>query len=117
MVSRFFIDHGMGVVIGETAEMGDDVLMYKGAVLGGTSLEKKKRHPTIEDNVVIGAGCHCSRPNHCRPRSQRSARAQLLFGLFRLEQRCGRAGKNCRAGVPSQKIWITATCQIQCCEW
>ena len=53
---RFFIDHGMGVVIGETAEIGDDVLMYQGVVLGGTSLEKKKRHPTIGDNVVIGAG-------------------------------------------------------------
>jgi len=53
---RFFIDHGMGVVIGETAEIGNDVLMYQGVVLGGTTLEKKKRHPTIEDNVVIGAG-------------------------------------------------------------
>lgn len=53
---RFFIDHGMGVVIGETAEVGNDVLMYMGTVLGGTSLEKKKRHPTIEDGVVIGAG-------------------------------------------------------------
>lgn len=52
---RFFLDHGMGVVIGETAEIGDDVLMYQGVVLGGTSLEKKKRHPTIENNVVIGA--------------------------------------------------------------
>jgi serine O-acetyltransferase len=52
---RFFIDHGMGVVIGETAEIGDDVLMYKGVVLGGTSLEKKKRHPTIGNNVVIGS--------------------------------------------------------------
>lgn len=52
---RFFVDHGMGVVIGETAEIGDDVLMYQGVVLGGTSLEKKKRHPTIEDNVTIGA--------------------------------------------------------------
>jgi serine O-acetyltransferase len=52
---RFFIDHGMGVVIGETAEVGDDVLMYKGVVLGGTSLEKKKRHPTIGNNVVIGS--------------------------------------------------------------
>lgn len=52
---RFFIDHGMGVVIGETTEIGDDVLMYQGVVLGGTSLEKKKRHPTIEDNVTIGA--------------------------------------------------------------
>ena len=53
---RLFIDHGMGVVIGETAEVGDDVLMYMGTVLGGTSLEKRKRHPTIEDNVVIGSG-------------------------------------------------------------
>ena len=53
---RLFIDHGMGVVIGETAEVGDDVLMYMGTVLGGTSLEKKKRHPTIEDGVVIGSG-------------------------------------------------------------
>jgi len=52
---RFFLDHGMGVVIGETAEIGDDVLMYQGVVLGGTSLEKKKRHPTIGHNVVIGA--------------------------------------------------------------
>jgi len=53
---RFFIDHGMGVVIGETAEIGDDVLMYQGVVLGGTSLQKGKRHPTIGNNVVIGAG-------------------------------------------------------------
>ncbi len=53
---RFFIDHGMGVVVGETAEIGDDVLMYQSAVLGGTSLEKTKRHPTIGNNVVIGAG-------------------------------------------------------------
>ncbi len=52
---RFFIDHGMGVVIGETAEIGDDVLMYQGVVLGGTSLEKHKRHPTIGNKVVIGA--------------------------------------------------------------
>jgi len=53
---RFFIDHGAGVVIGETAEVGDDVLMYQGVVLGGTTLEKKKRHPTIGSRVVIGTG-------------------------------------------------------------
>ena len=52
---RFFIDHGMGVVIGETAEVGDDVLLYQGVVLGGTTLVKRKRHPTIGNNVVIGA--------------------------------------------------------------
>ncbi|HLW72360.1 MAG TPA: serine O-acetyltransferase EpsC [Candidatus Binataceae bacterium] len=53
---RFFIDHGMGVVIGETAEIGDDVLMYQGVTLGGTSLKKEKRHPTIENQVMISAG-------------------------------------------------------------
>jgi len=52
----FFIDHGMGVVIGETAEIGADVTMYHGVTLGGTSLNKGKRHPTIGDRVVIGAG-------------------------------------------------------------
>jgi serine O-acetyltransferase len=52
----FFIDHGMGVVIGETAEVGADVTLYHGVTLGGTSLEKGKRHPTIGDRVVIGAG-------------------------------------------------------------
>ena len=53
---RFFIDHGMGVVVGETTEIGDDVLIYQGVVLGGTSLKKGKRHPTIGNNVVIGTG-------------------------------------------------------------
>jgi serine O-acetyltransferase len=52
----FFIDHGMGVVIGETAEIGDNVTLYHGVTLGGTSLEKGKRHPTLDDNVVVGAG-------------------------------------------------------------
>ncbi|MFC1935905.1 serine O-acetyltransferase [Chloroflexota bacterium] len=53
---RFFIDHGSGVVIGETAEIGDGVLMYQGAILGGTTIKKGKRHPTVGNNVVIGAG-------------------------------------------------------------
>lgn len=53
---RFFIDHGMGVVIGETTEIGDDVLLYQGVTLGGTGKEKGKRHPTIGNNVVIGTG-------------------------------------------------------------
>lgn len=53
---RVFIDHGMGVVIGETAEVGNDVTLYQGVSLAGTSLEKGKRHPTVEDWVVIGAG-------------------------------------------------------------
>jgi len=53
---RCFIDHGMGIVIGETTEIGDDVLMYQGVTLGGTGKEKGKRHPTIGNNVVIGTG-------------------------------------------------------------
>jgi serine O-acetyltransferase len=53
---RFFIDHGMGVVIGETTEIGDDCTLYQGVTLGGTSWQKGKRHPTLGNNVVIGAG-------------------------------------------------------------
>ena len=53
---RFFIDHGMGIVIGETAEIGDDVTLYQGVTLGGTSWNKGKRHPTLENGVVVGAG-------------------------------------------------------------
>jgi serine O-acetyltransferase len=53
---RFFIDHGMGVVIGETAEIGDDVLVYQGVTLGGTGNETGKRHPTLGNNVVVGTG-------------------------------------------------------------
>lgn len=53
---RFFIDHGMGVVIGETAEIGDNVTLYHGVTLGGTTWKKVKRHPTIGNNVVVGTG-------------------------------------------------------------
>jgi len=65
---RLFIDHGMGVVIGETSEVGNDVTLYHHVTLGGVSIEKGKRHPTLGDNVVVGAGatrfCRCrdSRP-------------------------------------------------------
>jgi serine O-acetyltransferase len=52
----FFIDHGMGVVIGETAEIGDNVTLYQGVTLGGTGFQTGKRHPTVEDNVTIGSG-------------------------------------------------------------
>ena len=53
---RFFIDHGAGIVIGETAEIGDNVMLYHVETLGGTGKQKNKRHPTVEDNVMIGAG-------------------------------------------------------------
>jgi serine O-acetyltransferase len=59
---RFFIDHGMGVVIGETAEVGDDVMLYHGVTLGGRSLAKVKRHPTIGNRVTIGTGARVLGP-------------------------------------------------------
>ncbi|WP_229734384.1 serine O-acetyltransferase [Terasakiella brassicae] len=60
---RFFIDHGTGVVIGETAEVGDDVMLYQGVTLGGTSLEEGKRHPTLEDGVIVGSGAQVLGPH------------------------------------------------------
>jgi serine O-acetyltransferase len=55
---RFFIDHGMGIVIGETAEIGDDVSLFQGVTLGGTGKETGKRHPTLDDGVMVGVGAH-----------------------------------------------------------
>jgi serine O-acetyltransferase len=72
---RLFIDHGMGVVIGETAIVGDDVTLYQGVTLGGTGKEHGKRHPTLEDNVVVGGG------------------AKILGNIT--------IGKNCRIGAGS----------------
>ncbi|HEV3511050.1 MAG TPA: serine O-acetyltransferase [Candidatus Sulfotelmatobacter sp.] len=72
---RLFIDHGMGVVIGETASVGDDVTLYQGVTLGGTGKEHGKRHPTLEDNVVVGGG------------------AKILGNII--------VGKNCRIGAGS----------------
>ncbi len=62
LARRVFIDHGMGIVIGETAEIGNDVTLYHGVTLGGTSWKAGKRHPTLEDNVVIGAGAQVLGP-------------------------------------------------------
>jgi len=59
---RFFIDHGMGVVIGETAEVGDDVMIYHGVTLGGRSMSRGKRHPTLQDGVTVGAGARILGP-------------------------------------------------------
>jgi serine O-acetyltransferase len=61
---RFFIDHGMGVVIGETAEIGDDVMVYHGVTLGGRTMKQVKRHPTIGNRVTIGAGAKVLGPVH-----------------------------------------------------
>ena len=75
---RFFIDHGMGVVIGETAEIGDDVMIYHGVTLGGRSLAKVKRHPTIGNRVTIGAGAKVLGPIHIGDDSAIGANAVVV---------------------------------------
>lgn len=72
---RFFIDHGMGVVIGETAEIGDDVMLYHGVTLGGRTRDHGKRHPTIEDGVSVGAGAKILGPVRIGARSAVGANA------------------------------------------
>jgi serine O-acetyltransferase len=74
----FFIDHGMGVVIGETAEIGENVTLYHGVTLGGVSLEKGKRHPTLEHGVVVGAGAKVLGPITIGNRSRIGANAVVV---------------------------------------
>ncbi len=75
---RFFIDHGMGVVIGATAEIGDDVMLYHGVTLGGRSMDSIKRHPTVRDGVVIGAGARVLGPVHVGAGAQIGANAVVV---------------------------------------
>jgi len=75
---RFFIDHGMGVVIGETAEVGDDVLIYHGVTLGGRSMEHVKRHPTVGNKVTIGAGARILGPVYIGDRVQIGANSVVV---------------------------------------
>jgi serine O-acetyltransferase len=75
---RFFIDHGMGVVIGETAEIGDDVTLYHGVTLGGTSWNKGKRHPTLADEVVVGAGAKILGPIEIGKRAKVGSNAVVV---------------------------------------
>lgn len=78
---RFFIDHGMGVVIGETATIGDDVVMYHQVTLGGRSRGRFKRHPTIEDGVLLGAGAKVIGPITVGARSQIGANALIVHDV------------------------------------
>lgn len=78
---RLFIDHAMGVVIGETAEIGDDVTIYHGVTLGGKALEAVKRHPTIENGVVIGAGAQVLGPITVGARSVIGANAVVVHDV------------------------------------
>jgi serine O-acetyltransferase len=75
---RFFIDHGMGVVIGETATVGDDVMLYQGVTLGGTSLLPGRRHPTLQDGVTVGSGARILGPITVGARSKVGANAVVV---------------------------------------
>lgn len=75
---RLVIDHGMGIVIGETAEIGDDVLLYQGCTLGGTGKEKGKRHPTIGNNVMVGTGAKVLGPFKVGDNARIAANAVVL---------------------------------------
>ena len=79
---RFFIDHGMGVVIGETAEIGDDCTLYHGVTLGGTSWNKGKRHPTLKDNVVVGAGAKVLGPIVLEEGARVGSNAVVVKGVW-----------------------------------
>ncbi|MBB2894045.1 serine O-acetyltransferase EpsC [Flexivirga oryzae] len=90
---RFFIDHGMGVVIGETAEVGDDVMIYHGVTLGGRSLDRVKRHPTIGNKVTIGAGARVLGPIEIGDETQIGANAVVVRDV---------PGASVAVGVPAK---------------
>lgn len=89
-----FIDHGMGVVIGETAEIGDNVLIYHGVTLGGTGKDKGKRHPTIENNVIIGAGAKVLGPITVGEGAKIGANSVVVRDVPKGATAVGRAAKN-----------------------
>jgi serine O-acetyltransferase len=78
---NFFIDHGSGVVIGETAEIGDNVTLYQGVTLGGTGLEPGKRHPTLEDNVTVGSGAKLLGPIHIGSHAKIGANSVVIHDV------------------------------------
>ncbi|MCJ7688134.1 MAG: serine O-acetyltransferase [Clostridiaceae bacterium] len=93
---RLFIDHGMGVVIGETTEIGDNVTLYQGVTLGGTGKDKGKRHPTIEDDVVVGAGAKILGPIRIGTGSKIGANAVVLKDVL---------AKSTAVGIPARVIF------------
>lgn len=96
---RLFIDHGMGVVIGETAEVGEDVTIFHGSTLGGTSMTKGKRHPTIGSGVVIGAGAKILGPIEVGDGSKVGANAVVVHDVPELSVAVGVPAKNRRVPV------------------
>ena len=102
---RFFIDHGMGVVIGETAEIGDDVMLYNGVNLGGRTLKAIKRHPTLEDGVVVGAGARILGPVVVGARAQIGANAVVTRDVPAGATIVGVPGKQ-RVVSPDEPEWF-----------
>lgn len=101
---RFFIDHGMGVVIGETAEIGADCMLYHGVTLGGTSLAKMKRHPTLGNDVVVGAGAKVLGPITIGDGARIGANAVVVRDVPPHATAVGVPAKNREA--PSPDFWI-----------
>jgi serine O-acetyltransferase len=105
----FFIDHGMGVVIGETAEVGADVTLYHGVTLGGTSLNKEKRHPTIGDRVVIGAGAKVLGAIEIGADSRVGANAVVVKSVPENSVVVGVPGQIVKRSLPTQAIDLNHT--------
>ncbi|SDE03831.1 serine O-acetyltransferase [Actinobaculum suis] len=103
---RFFIDHGMGVVIGETAEVGDDCMIYHGVTLGGTSSEPVKRHPTIGNNVTIGAGAKVLGPVTIGDNAQVGANAVVVKDVPEAATAVGVPAKNRTDTSSSAEEWF-----------
>jgi serine O-acetyltransferase len=109
---RFFIDHGMGVVIGETSEIGDDVMIYHGVTLGGRSLEHGKRHPTIGDRVTIGAGAKVLGPVHIGDDSAVGANAVVTHDVPPESIATGIPAVVRRRGDKQREPLVDPTCYI-----
>ncbi len=99
---RFFIDHGMGVVIGETSEVGDNVFLYHGVTLGGLATKKAKRHPTISDNVVIGAGAQVLGPIHVGRNTKIGSGSVVLQDVPEYSTVIGVPGRVVFSGISSE---------------
>jgi len=101
---RFFIDHGMGVVIGETTEIGDDCTLYQGVTLGGTSWNKGKRHPTLGNNVVIGAGAKVLGPFKVGDNARIGSNSVVIKEVPANATVVGVPGRVVEAGEPSADV-------------
>ncbi len=100
---RFFIDHGMGVVIGETSEIGDDCTLYHGVTLGGTSWKEGKRHPTLADNVVVGAGAKVLGPIYLHEGARIGSNAVVIKDVIAGETIIGVPGRVVRKDISEDK--------------